>query len=89
MALAGKLTKENRQHLELIDALGDIAKVLQDQAGGSSIAPIVNVLASPPTLTITPSEVVVRHPDTPPPSYTFTVHRNQRGFIESITAEPT
>ena len=88
MPETGTTTPEQQRHLDVTERLDDIVKAILATSSGSTIPPIVNVTVDPPSVTLTPSQVVVRDKVYPFPTYLFTVKRNQMGFIESIRAEP-
>ncbi len=90
MPETGTTTKEQQRHLDLVERLDDVTKALLAllNSNGQATAPIVNVSVDPPTVIVSPSEVVVQDRLYELPTYLFTVKRNQVGFIESILAEP-
>jgi len=88
MAETGTTSKEQQRHLDVTERLDDIHRAILTMSSGSTIPPIVNVTVDPPSVTLTPSQVVVRDEVYALPRYLFTVNRNHIGFIVSILAEP-
>lgn len=88
MPETGATSKEQQRHLDLVERLDDIVRAILASAAGGTLPPIVNVSVDPPTVTLSPSEVVVQDRLYELPRYLFTVNRDHIGFIVSILAEP-